>query len=254
MPSHSQDAKSSALRQHRCLHPRPHLVTDELFVTNAFFDPRDLLQVKYEMLRRVARRRLHRQPHRRQLRALTPLLLPGTGCLRGRWLGRVGAQKARTTSRPQTVRSGHGGGPADAGSAAAGQGRRLGRTGAPALRHLDTSAQHRTRPGATGKKTAIMMSTASNPELQDQVAAPQARYEQLRDQVVSRHLSSSRLALAVVFQAGLAAWIEQWAKLPSPPPLRSPAADAVTLPETVCAPLVQVLSAMALSHLPGVSA
>jgi len=28
-------------------------VRDELFLSNAFFDPRDLLQVKYEMLRRV---------------------------------------------------------------------------------------------------------------------------------------------------------------------------------------------------------
>jgi transposase len=30
-------------------------VTDELFVTHDFFDPRDLVQVKYEMLRRVQR-------------------------------------------------------------------------------------------------------------------------------------------------------------------------------------------------------
>jgi transposase len=29
------------------------MVTDELFVSSEFFDPRDLLQVKYEMLRRV---------------------------------------------------------------------------------------------------------------------------------------------------------------------------------------------------------
>ena len=53
MPRHTHDAKSSALQQRGCLHPRPNLVTDELFADNAFFDPRDLLQVKYEMLRRV---------------------------------------------------------------------------------------------------------------------------------------------------------------------------------------------------------
>lgn len=53
MPHHAHDTKSGALRQRGCLHPRPHLVTDELFADNAFFDPCDLLQVKYEMLRRV---------------------------------------------------------------------------------------------------------------------------------------------------------------------------------------------------------
>ena len=47
------DAKTDALRQHGCLHPHPEKVTDELFVSSEFFDPRDLVQVKYEMLRRV---------------------------------------------------------------------------------------------------------------------------------------------------------------------------------------------------------
>ena len=35
------------------LNPRPKLVRDELFLQDDFFDPRDLIQVKYEMLRRV---------------------------------------------------------------------------------------------------------------------------------------------------------------------------------------------------------
>ena len=47
------DPKADALRQRGCLHPHPERVTDELFVSSEFFDPRDLLQVKYEMLRRV---------------------------------------------------------------------------------------------------------------------------------------------------------------------------------------------------------
>ena len=40
-------------RRHGCLNPNAETVRDELFLSNAFFDPRDLLQVKYEMLRRV---------------------------------------------------------------------------------------------------------------------------------------------------------------------------------------------------------
>ncbi len=47
------DPKAERLRQQGCLHPHPEKVTDELFSANEFFDRRDLLQVKYEMLRRV---------------------------------------------------------------------------------------------------------------------------------------------------------------------------------------------------------
>jgi transposase len=45
--------KTRALQQEASLHPHPEQVTDELFLTHEFFDPRDLVQVKYEMLRRV---------------------------------------------------------------------------------------------------------------------------------------------------------------------------------------------------------
>lgn len=47
------DAKIRALKEHGCLNPNAETVRDELFAANAFFDPRDLLQVRYEMLRRV---------------------------------------------------------------------------------------------------------------------------------------------------------------------------------------------------------
>ena len=47
------DAKLQTLQQQGTLNPRPKDVQDELFLQNEFFDPRDLVQVKYEMLRRV---------------------------------------------------------------------------------------------------------------------------------------------------------------------------------------------------------
>jgi transposase len=49
----AKDPKRDALRQQGVLHPRPGDVTDPRFAANSFFDPRDLVQVKYEMLRRV---------------------------------------------------------------------------------------------------------------------------------------------------------------------------------------------------------
>jgi transposase len=47
------DEKLAALREQGALNPRPQTVTDQIFATHDFFDPRDLVQVKYEMLRRV---------------------------------------------------------------------------------------------------------------------------------------------------------------------------------------------------------
>lgn len=46
------DAKVAALQATGTLNRRPQAVTDPLFRTGGFFDPRDLLQVRYEMVRR----------------------------------------------------------------------------------------------------------------------------------------------------------------------------------------------------------
>jgi transposase len=48
-----RDAKAAALRAQGTLHPHPDAVRDPVFDTHPFFDRRDLVQVKYEMLRRV---------------------------------------------------------------------------------------------------------------------------------------------------------------------------------------------------------
>jgi transposase len=48
-----EDPKVAALREARCLNPRPQDVRDEAFLSQEFFDARDVVQVKYEMVRRV---------------------------------------------------------------------------------------------------------------------------------------------------------------------------------------------------------
>jgi transposase len=48
-----KDAKVRTLQQQGTLNPRPKDVRDELFLQDEFFDARDVVQVKYEMLRRV---------------------------------------------------------------------------------------------------------------------------------------------------------------------------------------------------------
>ena len=47
------DAKEAALAETRTLNPRPEAVRDEQFASSEFLDARDLVQVKYEMVRRV---------------------------------------------------------------------------------------------------------------------------------------------------------------------------------------------------------
>ena len=46
------DQKMLELKRTGTLNPHPDTITDRLFEENPFFDPRDLLQVRYEMLRR----------------------------------------------------------------------------------------------------------------------------------------------------------------------------------------------------------
>ncbi len=51
--SKRDDPKHKALRLSGTVNPHPEKVADELFMEEDFFDPYDLVQVKYEMLRRV---------------------------------------------------------------------------------------------------------------------------------------------------------------------------------------------------------
>ena len=49
----SEDPKVAALREERSLNPRPEAVRDPAFAGSEFLDARDMVQVKYEMVRRV---------------------------------------------------------------------------------------------------------------------------------------------------------------------------------------------------------
>jgi transposase len=52
-PTRTPDPKLRALADSGTANPHPEAVRDPAFVGSDFFDPRDLVQVKYEMLRRV---------------------------------------------------------------------------------------------------------------------------------------------------------------------------------------------------------
>jgi hypothetical protein len=92
-----KDPKSEVLQKQRCLNPRAEQVTSELFQQSEFFDPRDLLQVKYEMLRQA---RVERQPIDFKQNGLLGLIRNKPGPRRAHKLGEpvvefIEAQKAQ---------------------------------------------------------------------------------------------------------------------------------------------------------------
>ena len=72
--SQTPAAKIQALRQSGTLNPKPGNVRDQLFLEDPFFDPQDLTQVKYEMLRRVQERKQCRSAPSLQ-RSVSPVRL-----------------------------------------------------------------------------------------------------------------------------------------------------------------------------------
>ena len=74
-----EDPKVQALRAERSLNPRPEAVRDEQFARSEFLDARDLVQVKYEMVRRA---RVDGESVSRRgggVRVLAPVVLCGAG-------------------------------------------------------------------------------------------------------------------------------------------------------------------------------
>jgi len=77
----------------------------------------------------------------------------------------------------------------------------------------------------------------------------------LRGYALQRQLLADRLGLAVSRLQGLAAWVVQWSKRPVPTP--TPSAE-ISGPSVLCddahADVINVLAAMALSHLKEITA
>ena len=102
MPAKSKNKppKIKALLEEGTLNPTPEKVRDPKFRENEFFDPRDIVQVKYEMLRRVSDRERVGDRRHRGIRRVEADLLSDQGQFRQRRRRRVSAAKARSTRSP----------------------------------------------------------------------------------------------------------------------------------------------------------
>ena len=246
MPQLRPDSKEAALRRNGCLHPYPDRVRDALFLSNAFFDPRDLTQVKYEMLRKArcegasisacaARFGLSRVSYYRALRAWEE----------GR-AASVAAEPARAARTPQAHWRG-GGGAAGGAVGEPGVGRfGTGRPVAGAFRAVGAPAQHRAHPGAPGKKTAL--TTPRHPTAGDGTpTVGDGAYERLRREAVAAWPAGVRQGPAALALRGVAAWLRT-ACAPSPPVVVKEHSRRV--PTRPLAPAVEVLVDMIRAHLP----
>jgi hypothetical protein len=98
--SKSEPPKVKALLEEGTLNPTPDKVRDPKFRENEFFDPRDLVQVKYEMLRRASVEKHVGNRRHRGVRRLEANLLSDQVQLRQSWRGWVSTTKARSTRSP----------------------------------------------------------------------------------------------------------------------------------------------------------
>src|SRR6516162_9160309 len=210
-----KDAKSSkreALRRQGCLHPRPEQVGDPLFQQSEFFDAHDLVQVKYEMLRRV---QIEQQS------------VSQTGAAESAQADGRSAQLCATDpSRAALV--GH-----------APTGYRNSRK----VWHYRSSSQHRARSGAAGKKT-----TLKQPPAPSNGATLVAAYEDLRRQALEG-IRSEGLGLALLLGQGMAAWMKACsATLPIPSQERSVPTAPVIWASELYTEAIRILASMALGQ------
>ena len=174
--------KRQALRQTGTLNPRPDRVTDELFADSDFFDPNDLLQVKYEMLRRGGRDDFTVKQSSAAIWLFASLLLSGSGGVHARRLGRAGAAEARTETRSQAVAEGCGIPRADHyRRSRSGPGRRR----AAGVRYLGAPTEHRAGVSPREKRTTFAMTGHDGSDNhRDDSHKQVTRYEDLRCQVI----------------------------------------------------------------------
>jgi len=97
------DQKILELKRTGTLNPYPDSVSDSLFQENPFFDPKDLLQVRYEMLRRHSVEGISIVDVATRFGVFAPDCLSGPGCIPANGPERPASQAPRSQRRAQTI-------------------------------------------------------------------------------------------------------------------------------------------------------
>jgi hypothetical protein len=233
------DPKAVALAAARCLNPRPETVDAELFAVNPFFDARDLVQVKYEMVRRVREDRVPVTVAPAQFgfsrptfyQAAAALDAAGPAGLIPRRPGPKGGHKltAEVMDRVAAWRDEQPGFALPTSSSASARSSGSGST-----------------PGRWKERWPGGVTAGGKGAADGAGPAPTgltARYEELRQAAVAGTSGSLRGA-GVLTARGMPAWIRAWTRLPAAVPRPTPATAAPTVRTDE---LVNVLTAIALA-------
>ena len=197
-------SKADILREEGTLNPAPEKVRDPKFQQSEFFDPRDVVQVKYEMLRRVSVEKAVGDRRRPGVWRLEADLLPGQGKLRGGGNRGIGAQEARSTRPAQDPGRGPGIPEATARSGRADPGSRAGEADPAGIRRRGASQDD--RAGSPREKNAAMTSAAAETDSACPSAVA-AQYEILRMAALGEALPpEARSGLMLFLRRGMWGW------------------------------------------------
>ena len=237
------DPKTQALRRSGTLNLRPQDVHDELFREREFFDSRDLVQVKYEMLRRVSKEGHSISQAAASFGFSRPSFYQALTAFDTSGLAGLVPQK-------RGPKQGHKLTPQILGGCAQGTDRRCrGKVGGPDTDGAGTvwsdssSADNRARIVAGSKKTALNLAAA------DYDSGVIGQYEDLRNHALTAAGLRQSLGYALFIGRGMAAWARACRSYASQPPTPTPTAPAArsSIPLDLRNQLALVLAGMILN-------
>lgn len=193
-----RDGKKEALRKQGALNPKPEQVTDPLFQQDPFFDPRDLVQVKYNAAP-GGTGWPYGQPGMLDLWFITPIVLPSAGDVPTRRAPGLGQKKAGAAKPTQTDPRGAGICPPGATTGSSTALEYAGREGEEALRCQPSSPHPRTGGWRIEKKTA-----SSEVKIERSQTLTEL-YEALRN-------DGCGYGRALLMAHGITAWMQAWSQ------------------------------------------
>jgi len=225
------DTKLRTLQQQGTLNPRPKAVRDELFLQDDFFDPRDLVQVKYEMLRRVRTEGKSVTDAAANFGFSRPSFYQAQSAfeqdgLAGLVPHKRGPKQAHKLTEEVLAFIGEV------------------RQQEPSIRLPDLG--NRIQLAAPSKKTPLN-EHADAPAVRQDLAA---HYEQLRRDAIGRPTGSGEgLGLALFLQRGMTAWMQAWSECAGhgEPATRSQSGAKETIPVDMRSQITTLLASMILS-------
>ena len=208
--------KQDTLRQHATLNPRAHGVTHELFTSNEFFDPHDVLQVKYEMLRLVSIDKRSISEAARACGFSRPSFYQATAAFESDGLAGLLAHKSgphgghkRTPAVLQFIGE----------ARAADPDIHAQRLAELVLQTFGVQVHPRSIERKLLRKKTALMPVSSVPLPRDESLV--ARYEDLRQQVLGRSAVQPQ-GLALFIRRGMCAWMQAWRQCVVPTPTPAP--------------------------------